>query len=244
MSTRFEELANAVLDGVATPAERAELDAAIAREPAAREQWEQLQATFAQLGRLTAPAPPADLKPAVMRAIRAESGASGNVRATRSPMFEVFRWSSAFLAGAAAGILIWTMATGSHAVGDLPASATMMPPPAGTTLERTTLEAGRARVEIEARDVGGDLELRFHGRAAAEAQVVIEHGAGLHPVSVDGGGGSTHRVAMAGDRTAVAFANALDCAIRFHGDGTERPSIYVTLESDGHTAEKTIPGKH
>ena len=241
-AARFEEIANLVLDGVASPAERAELDATIARDPAAREQWETLQATFAELAKLTAPEPPADLKPAILRAIRAES-TPAIARAERRPLWDFFRWGTAFVAGAAAGILIWSQIAGRD-TRDIPSSATMMPPAAGTTLARTALEAGRAKVEIESRDVNGDLELRLRGRAAADAQLVIEHGAGMKPVSIDGNSGSTHRVAMAGDRTAVAFANALDCAIRFHADGSEKPTMYVTLESESRSAEGVIQGKH
>jgi anti-sigma factor RsiW len=234
---RFEELANTALDGVATPAERAELEGLIARDPEARERWNSLKATFVALGSLTPPEPPADLKPAIMRAIRAESEARSS--AAVRPAQWWFRWATTFAAGAAAGILVVTLA-GPRAARDLPSSGTMMPPTAGQTIARTALDAGSAHVEIETRNRAGDLEVHVRGRASSQAELVIDHGAALQPAGVDGLNGSTHQIAMTPGRTTLMFANELGCAIRFKGSDAGSGVIRLTLRSETRTAEGTV----
>ena len=68
----FDELAHAVLDGIATPQQRATLDARLASDSIVRERWIHLEVAFMNLARIRAVEPPLDLKPAIMRAVHAE----------------------------------------------------------------------------------------------------------------------------------------------------------------------------
>ncbi len=83
MKEFHEDLLQRVLDGIATPAERAQLDEVTASDPALRRRREELEHVFMLLGSARLEAPPAGLRESVIQAIGAT--APGHVSTERSP---------------------------------------------------------------------------------------------------------------------------------------------------------------
>jgi anti-sigma factor RsiW len=105
------DLMNLAIDGVATPRQRADLDAALAAQPEAREYYESLTRMVEKLNADPMPEPPAELEPRILGALEhASMRRPAPVAAVRRGFFSVrLRPWSTFALGVAAGALLLTV---------------------------------------------------------------------------------------------------------------------------------------
>ncbi|HEY2954128.1 MAG TPA: hypothetical protein VGK89_02625 [Candidatus Eisenbacteria bacterium] len=186
-SETLERLMNDVLDGVATPEERALLERHLETDPAARARHRELQGVFELLARVPMEDPPPELRTEVSLALAASSRTHGPAR--RAPAWtESMRAAfvrrpglgaaSAFAAGALAvaiAVLALTRSLGPAAPG-LPVSGTMARPAPGP---ESLLDTREARVEgatftITTRRGGDPWTVELAVRAAAPTEIELE----------------------------------------------------------------------
>jgi len=131
------DLIHADIDGVATEAEQVLLRDAIAGNAAVRDEYRRLRGLCDVLAQVERVAPPAQLAPAVMRAVRAHDrsnpgGLAGRIRDFWPGGRPVLRYAYAVAAGAVLGILGLHLAAGGSlfgpAVPERDATATIAPP--------------------------------------------------------------------------------------------------------------------
>ena len=243
----FQELANAVLEGAATPEQRAALEARLASDPTAREQWRSLEIAFEALVSTRPVASPPGLKTQVLAALRDERARRGTRAWTGTGLGRALwpRVASAFAAGCAAGILVWTLVTGTRGTtGGLPASGALMPP-AGSirALDRTTLDAGTARATIETRGGPSTLQARVDAHSSGAAELTLELDPGLEPEALDPMVSKPWRVSFAPGRVTLEFSGDLRCTIRLHGTSAGQRSIRAVVRSGNGTAEGVLEGR-
>jgi hypothetical protein len=109
IAPRVIELMNLAIDGVASPKERAELEAALAAHPETRAHYESLARVTARLSADPMPEPPAELEPRILNAVE-QAGIRRPAPMTAAPRRGFFSsglrpWSN-FGLGLAAGALI------------------------------------------------------------------------------------------------------------------------------------------
>jgi hypothetical protein len=177
----FDELANAVIDGVASPEERAALQAWLDRDPAARQRFQTLELAVRALARVPKAEAPADLRREIMKAVRKEPA----LRPSRPPLQVTttpwrswsdvmsralgLRLAAAFAAGIAAGAIVFTLATGGRPMGGGPATGTMAPP----EIEGVLLTAGPARAVVDGTPVRDQLALRISVTSTSPASFEV-----------------------------------------------------------------------
>ena len=241
----FEDLANAALEGSATPEQRAALGAWLEGDPKSRERWNTLQLAFEALARAHPVAPPPELKGAIMQRIHAEQAARRAAPHTGPGLHRApaLRFASVFAAGFAAGILIWTLVPGSHVAThrNLPASGTMLPPTGSLRpLGRMTLDAGTAQALIETRGSPASVEAQITARAATTGQMILEFDSALEPQALDPILVGVQQVSFAPGRVTLEFTGDLRCTIRLHGTNADKRSIRVVVRSGNGTAEGAL----
>lgn len=177
MSVKHEifELMHAEIDGVATEAQRARLQTALADSPEAREEYARLQGVTRLLAEVKSVEPPAHLTADVMRAIRNRRHASGGgwIQRLRDlwPGGRVaLPYAYAAAAGAAIGILGLQVLTGSRTLGpdmferDAAATiGTLSGIPAGRTELTGTAVRGSASVRRLDGSLALDVDLTSQG---------------------------------------------------------------------------------
>jgi len=245
MRESFEELANAALDGTATPDQRRALAARLETDARSRAAWTALEIAFEALARTRPVAPPPELKAAVMRAIHEDRA----VRSMAPPPLAgmrrglALRLASAFAAGCAAGILVWTLATGNRGatIEHLPAGGTMLPP--GQSLRplgHVTLDSGTARAIVETRGGASAIEAHIEAHAAGAGEMIVEFDPALEVQALDPIQVGLLHVSFAPGRVTLEFSGDLRCAIRLHGTHADERSVHVVMRSGNGTA-KGVP---
>jgi anti-sigma factor RsiW len=140
------ELIHAEIDGLASEADLIRLRDAIRSDAAVREEYRRLRGLCEILSRVEPAAPPAQLAPSVMRAVRAHGtavsgGLLGRFRAYWPGGGPVIRYAYAVAAGAVVGILGFHLVTGGNNYGPVvpegDAGATLAPSRAGSRLDLT-----------------------------------------------------------------------------------------------------------
>jgi hypothetical protein len=116
------ELIHAEIDGVATEAQQVRLRDAITRDAEVRDEYRRLRGLCDLLARVEPEAPPAQLVPSVMRAVRAGRGEArggilGRVRSFWPGGRVVLRYGYAVAAGAVLGVLGLHFAAGGSLFG-------------------------------------------------------------------------------------------------------------------------------
>ena len=241
-SASFQELANAVLDGTATPEQRAALEAELEADAGARDQFHTLEIAFGALAHTPPLAPPAELKSRIMMAIRAERDRPRAGTRLLSGLSQLFtlRLASAFATGCAAGILVWVLATENHgSTAGLPTSGAMMPPAQGERIGNgITLGAGMAHATIEARRGGSVIEAVISARANGPAELILQHDPALAPDGIDPLGSTPRQVSFAPGRVALQFSGELSCTLRFRGASTS--PLRVAIQAGDKLAEGVL----
>ena len=177
ISERHEQLIHEILEGDASPAQRAELERLIAADPEIRARHDEMSSVFRLLAEAPDPGVPDDLHAGIVRAIAAEpphgvpeSRATGLRRGSRWPVL------GAFLAGAATASLLVVAAlrgpyTGRPGTGDL-ASGTLAPlePARGRLVSNNSFTARDGRIEWVVRRSGSSVEIdvRVQGDRAVD----------------------------------------------------------------------------
>jgi hypothetical protein len=140
------ELIHAEIDGVASEAELIRLRDAINGDTAVREEYRRLRGLCDILSRVEPAAPPAQLAPGVMRAVRAHGtavggGLFGGFRSFWPGARPAIRYAYAVAAGAVVGILGFHLVTGGSGYGptvpERDARATFAPSRGQTRLDLT-----------------------------------------------------------------------------------------------------------
>jgi len=158
------ELIHADIDGVASPAQKAALREAIARDPLVHDEYRRLKGLCELLASVPPEAPQADLAPAVMRRVRARKSS------TRGGLLDRFRYAwpggpvvvryaYAVAAGMVIGVLGLHIASGGSLFGPVvperEATATLMP------------NRGTSRLDLAPAGVHGVATLRPSASGAA-----------------------------------------------------------------------------
>lgn len=145
------DLIQADIDGVASEADQVRLRDAITNDAAVRDEYRRLRGLCDILARVEPTAPPAQLAPSVMRAVRTQGnpirgGFLGRVRAFWPGGRPALRYAYAVAAGAVVGILGFHLVAGGNNYGpsvpEVDARATLAPPRA---VDRLDLAAAGVR---------------------------------------------------------------------------------------------------
>jgi len=180
---RVDRLADRVLDGEASPEERAELERLVAGDSKARALVTERRSLFETLRRVPKREPPDDLGDSILAAIRSERltsrgrgrgwlGLWGSFMARRPGL----GFSYALLAGWVVGSLTTLAVLGTLArkpEEGAPTSGTMTNPAAGQVVARGRLDLPGVRLGGETRLRGGVVRLQLRGRASVPAEITI-----------------------------------------------------------------------
>lgn len=140
------ELMHAVLDGEASPADRAALDALLAADPAARREFDALGAFFDVLKRTPAPRVPAGLPQRIASQVQPRPAAR---RQTRTALY---RYAACVAGGALLATLVYPLV-------ELPESANDVMAVAGSMVSNPARSGGSV-VRPDVPGINGDLTLR------------------------------------------------------------------------------------
>ncbi len=211
MSGSLDELIQRVLDGDATAAERAGLEARIASDPEARSRREEMERVFQALGDARSEDPPAGLRDDILRAV---GGAAPAWRRTPAragrPAFSWFRLVLP-VAGAVAAVVIFVSWQGvNHTVSRDGVSGAMSAAEPQGTLRlgsggdkvlvrplklangfRLTVQAGDSPVRVVLETAGTGVTLRLPGHDAAKATTRIEASVAANSLEVIEGASRT-----------------------------------------------------
>lgn len=209
MSTPIDlsELIQADIDGVASEADRARLQALLAADPAAREEHRRLLALRNLLGTIPPVAPPAPLRADIMRAVRTERArARGGLLRKLFPSWEGGRsalpYAYAMAAGAALGLLGLHFWNGGATLGpdavERDAAATIGASVAGTEAGRISLHAGGVDGAAVLRSIDGNLalEVDFPAEGVVDVRLAFDPAA-VRFVGVSNRTGGVDRLEMA-----------------------------------------------
>ncbi|HET7224489.1 MAG TPA: hypothetical protein VFK69_02155 [Candidatus Eisenbacteria bacterium] len=235
---RLERVMDQVLDGTATPADAAKLDAALAGDPRARARYDEMRSMFRALT-AAAEVPPADLHEGIMEGVRESVGrARATVRphpsaARAVPHPALLKFAFAFACGslASAVLVLSLVAGGPRAKGDrLQAEGTMAPPSpawsAPIALEAPGASA-EARVAADARGVRVDLDCRGGAR-----MVRLEAAGGaLAPAGVTWKAGPAGRITPAPDGVEIELAGPAHYQVIFDRIGATPADLTLQLQS-------------
>ena len=240
------------LEGLATPEAAERLRAILARDPRARARHGEMASVFRALREAKRESAPAEIREGVLAAIAAghEAGASrlGRPAAVTSTRRRPtgLGWAVPFLAGAVVGGLVIALGyphlgAGPGALGPsgrtgLPVTGTL-PPPEAPVAPR---QIARAVLPVEARPVGGALQLRFAAPPGARV-MTIEFDAGtLAPLELRWGRPGRGRAAIEPGRVRLELTEGdlgvLVLAPLRAGEAT----IRVTTQGDAGTAQGTL----
>jgi hypothetical protein len=242
----FDDLAHRVLENRATPMQRAELEARLDADPAARERFDTLAAAFRGLGSLERVAPPPDLADGILGALRAEPPHRGAPAAVagRSPSTSGralgLRLAAAFAAGIAVTALTFSIGGGFRSLDGRPVEGAMVPP---ARVQAARLEAGEASAAIEARFGAGEVLMRIEARPDRDAALAIAHPgrtvAEIRPLDASAGTVSIER-----DRVVFHVDAPATWTLRFSdvedAGAAPDPSLQVVLESGTESQRRTL----
>ncbi len=178
---RVDRLADRVLDGEASPEERAELERLVAGDSKARALVAERSSLFETLRRVPKREPPDDLGDSILAAIRSErvtSRGRGRLRLWGSFMARRpgLGFSYALLAGWVGGSLTTLAVLGTLArkpEEGAPTSGTMANPAAGQVVARGRLDLPGVRLGGETRLRGRVVRLHVGGHASGPAEITI-----------------------------------------------------------------------
>lgn len=184
---RTEELIQDVLDGGASPEDRARLREILARDPAARERHAALAPLYGALNESQCEDPPAELRANVLRAIEAmprkAAAGPGWFAGVFSTLARRPGWTLAygFSAGAVVAVTVVTLVAGGlgpHTRAGLPVAGSIAPMSArsaATLVSREKVLAGDAEVTLETwRDLDA-VELRVWPGGAAGLETEVSY---------------------------------------------------------------------
>ncbi len=242
----FEELANATLDGTATPAEQAALTAMLERDTGARERFRTLELAVRAMSRVRDVEVPIDLKDQILDAVRAESPPWSRprpVQSPRRPLGEIItralglRLAAAFAAGIAAGVIAFTLATGGRPLVQGPATGTMAPQATPTGIALVAGEA-QATVEMSTRD---DLvTIRVAARSAGPAIVEVSWPSHVGFVGFESDVADSDRFRARAGLAVVEIAGpTFDGVLRLRG-GAQASEIGIRLRANRDVDEATM----
>ncbi len=254
----FAELAHAVLDGEASPAERAELAARVATDAKAREEWDSLETAVRALRAARPLPPPGDLKRNIMRSIQSEGAVRLTAGLDRRPAARLdrrfagwldrklaIRLAATFATGCAAGILVWSLATGRGGPSNLTVSGTLAPL-GGAPAAVVVLDAATAHARVELRRIGDTVEARIDARSTDGATLVLDHDPQRTLTAIGGIVPAPAHAALEPGSITITFSGDLRYSLRIHGAGAGSPLLHFTLRSLGQDREQEvpIPGDH
>jgi hypothetical protein len=193
----LDQLMQLVLDGEATPDERARLERAMAERPEVAARFDDLKSVFEALGAVRMAEPPEDLTSDIERALEEEASEQRRPHAIEldEPIANgrglLDGWMSALrhrpapalglalVSGAALGAVVVAAVTGILGVGanDPRVAAQMGPVPVAEVLaiDRRSMEAGGAKLAIDARRGASTLECELVVTATGPAEVEVAY---------------------------------------------------------------------
>jgi hypothetical protein len=193
-SDRFEQLADLVLDGTASPAERAELARIMDSDPTARQQYAELEAFFTDLRSMPRRAAPPDLLPTTLAALETISPPRATPRgswieALRSWLRPrpALRYGAVFAAGIVASTLFFVGLRSEVPHNDA-TMGSMMPEIA---VRPVRLAIPQGTVEATVKPEGNNWIVSLESDLTQPASLVIEHNLALVALSPASGANGT-----------------------------------------------------
>jgi hypothetical protein len=246
---RLFELMNLAIDGVATPRERADLEAGLAADPEARAYYQSLARITGKMNADTMPEPPAELEPRILDALHNSDMHRSVISVPTRRRFFSFgplrSWST-FGLGLAAGMLLIAViefATPGHDIAPSSVSGSMAPGDrnaiASIPVEtRAGTASGRATISRD----GGNMVVRLQ----LQSTVPVEW-----KLAFDGGAWSLLEVQRQGSATAAFAANQNSVqglhtgegafTLVFAGSSDAAKAVTLTLRQDGQTVFEGRP---
>lgn len=175
MSESFDELLQRVLDGDATPAERAHLEAHLAADPEARNRREEMGRVFQALEGARLEDPPAGLRDDVLRAVR--GAAPSWRRAPARTGRPVFSWMRLALpvAGVVAALVVFVSWQGVNRTVSKDRVTGTMSGLANERVERLHLAEGKSTLTVQSTSDANGFWLKVQA-GDVPATVVLETG--------------------------------------------------------------------
>jgi anti-sigma factor RsiW len=249
----LEALADAVLDGTASAAERERLEALVRDDPDAREAWESVRSAYESLADAGLENPPPGLRDSIERAVAREGerriateplpGLANWIRSLGTPRLSPrpsFRVAFAFAAGLAVGVLgLGAFLGGSRGLGSN-TSATLAPAPA---VAPVTVAIDGARLDVIVTKNSGVAEVHLVADASAPAEVALEWDPARARIdSIRWPEGPANDAALVSGHLSLAIANTASSTIRFIP--SEDARLRITVRSGERSAEHVFTLPH
>lgn len=191
---RFEQLADLVLDGAANPAEQTELARIMASDPAARQQYAEMETFFSDLRSMPRRSAPPDLLPATLAALEARSPARTAPRRSWSEALHswlrprpALRYGAVFAAGVVASSLFFA-GLRSEAPHNDATIGSMMPEVA---VRPVRLAIPQGTIEATAKPEGDHWIVALEADLARPATLIVEHDLALATLEPASGANGT-----------------------------------------------------
>jgi len=239
----LEALAEAVLEGTASEADRERLEGLIEKDPKAREAWESVRSAYETLADAELDDPPPGLRDSIERAVAHERehragadnpGIAAWLRLVGQILTQrpAFRFGYAFAAGLAVGVLgLGAFLGSSHGLGSS-TNATLAPAGAG---EIVSVDGARLHVFI-ARNAGV-AEVRLDADATSPAEASLEWDPAQARIdSIRWPESPVNDAALASGHLSLAIDHNASSTIRFV-PVSEEARLRVTVQSGGRTAD-------
>jgi hypothetical protein len=258
-SVEFDRIANDVLDGVATPAERDALKAHLAERPEARERYRELSDLFDSLKAVGLEEAPSDLGPNVLRAIEAQRRRDGAPVKRADGWAEFLKgllrapsWRGALTFGSGVGVGAAAIAllaghfVGGARYGSPDLSGAMMPRGAGSggsAVEARTLRADEVEVSAETRRTSEGVVLRIEasGDGVDGAEVVATFDAGaLRPDALRMDPPSAGEVSITRDGMRIGFTGAGAVTLSLRTEEARTAPLGLELQVGARTSRTAL----
>lgn len=258
MRHEFERIANDVLDGIASPAERDALQAHLSESHEARERYRELNELFERLKRVGLDEAPSDLEPSVMRAIAAQGRAAVPVKRSgqwieslrgllRAPAWRsTLTFASGVGVGAAAIALVAGGLVGGARIESSDLSGAMVPRgarPSDPTVEARTLEAAGFTVSADTRRTSDGVVLRIvaggGGANGAELIATFDGGA-LHPEALRLDPPSAGDVEVGPNRIRIGLEGAGTFTLSLRSEVAHPAPLELELRSGAQSARTAL----
>jgi len=239
----IERILNDVLDGVATPEDIARLERLLDQDPTARARYQDLETVFRALKQAGVEEPPAGLRSDILRAVRG-GPAPTRARGLGFARIRDLLWTRpvpafafTFVAGAAAGLLAFTLVAGTTRSRDagLPVTGTMLPAAPAGGFERVghlRLAAGDAEVAVETTRRGARIEAAIDARSPVPFGIELEYDPGaLRLAGLDWSGPQPGRTELDPGHLQLEPQGNVHYRLHFESASAEGRPIQITIRS-------------
>jgi hypothetical protein len=254
----FDRIANDVLDGTASPAERDALKAHLVEHPEARERYRTWTGLFESLKAVGLEESPSDLRPDVMRAIGAQRRRA--VRSVNRPEWTEFlrgllrapSWRSALTFGSGVGVgaaaiaLVAGNLVGGARFDSSELSGAMMPRgarPAGAPVATATLRTENVSVTAGTRRTAEGVVLRIvasgDGADGAEVLATFDQGA-LRPEALRMDPPSAGEVELTRNTVRIGFRGAGSFTLSLRTEEARTAPLDLELRDGARTSRTTL----